>query len=176
MPTNRSACEFACGDRTGVLIARVPFPAKTPSNAAVNLLSRSRIRNLNCPARSPRSIIRLRACWAVQAPVGCAVTPRMCTVRVLISIANSTYTRWRSTVSTCRKSHARRTPLRGAASTDPAAQSGGGRDLPPQDRDLVPQHQDLRILGGVTARQQRQPPEPPDHEQVDKPNEHDRRA
>ena len=28
MPTNRSAKEFACGVRTGVLIARVPFPAK----------------------------------------------------------------------------------------------------------------------------------------------------
>jgi hypothetical protein len=38
--------EFACGDRTGVLITRVPFPAKTPSNAVVNLPSRSRIRNL----------------------------------------------------------------------------------------------------------------------------------
>jgi hypothetical protein len=32
-------------------------------------------------ARSPRSIRRLRACWAVQAPVGWAVTPRMCTAR-----------------------------------------------------------------------------------------------
>ena len=79
VPTNRSAYAFARGDRTGVLITRVPFPAKTSSNAAVNLLSRSRIRNLNRPARSPRSMSRLRACWAVQAPVGCAVTPRMCT-------------------------------------------------------------------------------------------------
>jgi len=76
LPVNRSeevqyaARGFARGDRTGVLITRVPFPAKTPSNAVVNLLSLSRIRNLNCRARSPRSIIRLRACWAVQAPVG----------------------------------------------------------------------------------------------------------
>jgi len=68
--TGRSAKEFALGDRTGVLITRVPFPAKTSSNAAVNLPSRSRIRNLNLLARSPRSIMRLRACWAVQAPVG----------------------------------------------------------------------------------------------------------
>jgi hypothetical protein len=30
-------------------MTRVPFPAKTPSNAVVNLLSRSRIRNLNRP-------------------------------------------------------------------------------------------------------------------------------
>jgi hypothetical protein len=27
------------------------------------------------------------------------------------------------------------------------------RDLPTQDRDLMAQHEDLRILGGVTARQ-----------------------
>jgi hypothetical protein len=50
------------------------------------------------------------------------------------------------------------------------------RDLPPQDRDLMPQDQDLRVLRGVTARQQRQPAEHPDHEQVDKADEHERRA
>ena len=27
---------------------------------------------------SPRSMTRLRACWVVQGPSGCAVTPRMC--------------------------------------------------------------------------------------------------
>jgi hypothetical protein len=42
------------------------------------------------------------------------------------------------------------------------------RDLPTQDRDLVPQDQDLRILGGVAADQERQPTEHPDYEQVDK--------
>src|SRR5690242_21643120 len=46
VPTNRSANEFARGVRTGVLITRVPFPVKAPSNAAVNLLSRSRIYEL----------------------------------------------------------------------------------------------------------------------------------
>jgi hypothetical protein len=50
------------------------------------------------------------------------------------------------------------------------------RNLPPQDRDLMPQDQDLRVLGDITARQQRQPAEQPDHEQVDKANEHERRA
>jgi hypothetical protein len=50
------------------------------------------------------------------------------------------------------------------------------RDLPPQDRDLVPRHENLRVLGYVTARQQRQPAEHPDHEQVDEANEHERRA
>jgi hypothetical protein len=44
VPTNRSVYKFARGDRTGVLITRVPLPDKTPSNAAVNLLSLSRIR------------------------------------------------------------------------------------------------------------------------------------
>jgi hypothetical protein len=98
---------FARGVWTGVLITRVPFPVKRPSNAAVNLLSRSRMMNLNRPARSPRSRRRWRTCWAVQAPVGCAVTPRMCTARVWISITTSTYKRRNVTVSTCRKSHAK---------------------------------------------------------------------
>jgi hypothetical protein len=57
----RSAKEFARGDRTSVLMIRAPWPTNTSSNAAVNLLSRSRIRNLNCPARSPSSMSRLRA-------------------------------------------------------------------------------------------------------------------
>jgi hypothetical protein len=47
----------------------------------VNLPSRSRIKNWNRSARSPRSISRLRACWATQAPVGCAVIPPRCTRR-----------------------------------------------------------------------------------------------
>jgi hypothetical protein len=84
-----------------------PLPASTSPDAAVNLLSRSRIRNLNRAARSPRSVSRWRACCAVQAPVGCAVTPRMCTRRVWISITNKTYSRLRSTVPACRKSNAR---------------------------------------------------------------------
>src|ERR1035438_5206081 len=33
--------------------------------------------NLTRCACSPRSMIRLRACWAVQSPVGCRVTPRL---------------------------------------------------------------------------------------------------
>ena len=57
--------------------------------------------------RSPRSISRLRACWAVHSPVGWAVTPMMCTRRVPISITKNTCRRLRNTVSTCRKSHAR---------------------------------------------------------------------
>jgi hypothetical protein len=48
-------------------------------------------------------------------------------------------------------------------------------DLPPQDRNLMPEHQHLRILGGVTARQQHQPAEHPDHEQVQEAHDHKRR-
>jgi len=80
-PSARHRRSPAAG-RTGVLTTRVPFPAETSSNAAVNLLSRSRIKNLNRPARSPTSITRFRVCWVVQAPAGCSVTPRMCTARV----------------------------------------------------------------------------------------------
>ena len=49
-------------------------------------------------------------------------------------------------------------------------------DLPPQDRDLVPQHEDLRILGSVIPGKEHQPAEHPDHEQVDETDLHDRRA
>src|ERR1019366_4168441 len=46
------------------------------------------------PIRSPRSISRLRACCAVQAPSGWAVTPRMCTCRVATSMTNKMYRRF----------------------------------------------------------------------------------
>src|SRR4051794_24077106 len=66
----RSAIAFARGARIGVRMIRMSAASKTASNAAVNLLSRSRIRNRNRSARSPRSISRLRACWVTQAPCG----------------------------------------------------------------------------------------------------------
>jgi hypothetical protein len=40
-------------------------------------------------------------------------------------------------------------------------------DLRPQHRDLMPQHQDRRIPRGITTRQEHQPAENPNHEQVD---------
>jgi IstB-like ATP binding protein len=49
VPMNRSAIAFARGARTGVRMIRISAPAKTASNAAVNLLSRSRIKNANWP-------------------------------------------------------------------------------------------------------------------------------
>ena len=70
VPMNRSAIAFAGGARIGVRTKRMSAPVKTASNAAVNLLSRSRIRNRNRSARWPRSINRLRACWLIHAAVG----------------------------------------------------------------------------------------------------------
>jgi hypothetical protein len=47
-------------------------------------------------------------------------------------------------------------------------------DLTAQQCDLLPQHQDLYVLDGVVARQEHQPPEHPDHEQVHQTDQHDR--
>ena len=60
---------MALGARTGLRMMRMSAPANTASKAVVNLLSRARVKNLNCSARSPRSIRRLRACWVTQALV-----------------------------------------------------------------------------------------------------------
>ena len=90
VPMKRSAIAFARGARTGVRRMRMSAPANTASKAAVNLLSRSRIRNRNCSARSPRSMSRLRACWVTQAPVGWAVIPARCTRRRPCSITTRT--------------------------------------------------------------------------------------
>jgi hypothetical protein len=57
--------------------------------------------------RSPRVRARLRACCTVHSPLGCAVTPPRCIRRVPCSMNTSTYMRFSSTVSTCRKSTAR---------------------------------------------------------------------
>jgi hypothetical protein len=46
------------------------------------LLSQSRIRDLNDPTRSPRSISRFLACWVTHLLVGLAVTLRTCTLLV----------------------------------------------------------------------------------------------
>jgi hypothetical protein len=40
----------------------------------------------------------------------------------------------------------------------------------------MPQHEDLRILRGIAPRQQRQPAEHPDHEQIDETDQHECRA
>ncbi len=50
------------------------------------------------------------------------------------------------------------------------------RHLTAQHRDLVPQHQDLRVLGSVAPRKERQPAEQPGHEEIDEAKEHERRG
>ena len=114
----------------------VPAAWKTASNETVKFDPRSRTRNLMLSNRSPRVRARLRACCTVQSPVGCAVTPPRCIRRVLCSMNTSTYSRFSSTVSTCRKSTARIPaawacrncrhvgPERRGAGSMPAAQAG----------------------------------------------------
>src|SRR5207302_1661216 len=46
VPTNLSAYALALGERTGVLMTRLPSEANTSSKEVTNLESRSRIRNL----------------------------------------------------------------------------------------------------------------------------------
>jgi len=77
LPIQRSAIAFMRGVRTLQSTVRIPAPARTASNAAVKFEPRSRIMNLTRYACSPRSMIRLRACWTVHSPVGCEVTPRI---------------------------------------------------------------------------------------------------
>ena len=69
-PAQRSVIAFARGARTGVRITLAPNEVNTPSKDRVNFASRSRTRNHTRSARSPRSMTRLRACWATHAPVG----------------------------------------------------------------------------------------------------------
>lgn len=107
LPIQRSMIAFARGARIGVLMICIPSLTKTASNMLVNFESRSRIKNLNCATRSPRSISRLRACWQTQSAVGCAVTPRTCTRRLACSTTVKQYRRVSSTVSQWKKSQAR---------------------------------------------------------------------
>ena len=62
-----------------MLVAVCEFILFTASNVVVNFVSRSRMRNRNAAARSPRSMTRLRACWVVHSPVGFAVRDRSTT-------------------------------------------------------------------------------------------------
>ena len=149
------------------------------------------------PMRSPRSRSRLRACWAVQEPSGWAVTPRMCTRRVLTS---SRSTRSRISVLVLGRPgrlgyvHLRVISRRCQASSVPGVTSRWARaapqqqpgqrrqdrpvgpvrpgpgDLTAQHSDLMTQHKDLRVLGRLAAAQQHQPAKDPDHDQVEQAN------
>ena len=54
----------------------MPIEANTASKLAVNLVSRSRIRNRKRWPVSSRSAAKLRATWVTHAPFGLVVTPR----------------------------------------------------------------------------------------------------
>jgi hypothetical protein len=98
---------FARGLRGGIFTASMPASARTASDAPVNCPARSRTRNRESAARSPRSIKRLRTCCTVHGPSGLAVTPRMCTYREPTSITKKQYGRFRVTAqSTWKKSTA----------------------------------------------------------------------
>jgi hypothetical protein len=55
----------------------MPSAAKTASKALPNLESRSRSTNVRVETRSARSISKLRAAWVVHAPVGCTHPEQM---------------------------------------------------------------------------------------------------
>jgi hypothetical protein len=46
-------------------------------------------------------------------------------------------------------------------------------DLAAQDRDLMPGHQDFRVLGNIAAGEERQPAEQPDREQTGEAKQHE---
>jgi hypothetical protein len=83
---------------------------------------------------------RLRACCAAHAPVGRAITPATCSLRVPCSMNTSTYSRWSSTVSTTRKSQAMTARL-GSEELPP------GRPGPPQRETEAGRVQDLPYRG-----------------------------
>jgi hypothetical protein len=90
VPTNRSAKAFARGARTGVRITRMPSGRKTSSKLAVNLASRSRIKNLTAFVRLASTSDRLRACWVTHSRTGLAVTPATYTLLVSSSMKKNT--------------------------------------------------------------------------------------
>ena len=57
---------------------------------------------------------------------------------------------------------------------DAALAASVAAGLAPQHRDLVPEDQDLDVFDGITLRQQYEPAEHPDHEQVDETDKHER--
>ena len=58
-----------------------------------------------------------------------------------------------------------------------SAQSGFGRATwRAQEGDLVTDHQDFHVLGNISAGEERQTAEQPDHEQIDEAKEHECRG
>jgi hypothetical protein len=117
-PVSRSALEAVAGlgacrgrrdpsqaRRSGVVLPDVDG-GEHGVDGRGELASRSRLRNRQRRPASSGSMSRLRACWVSQAPVGWAVTPRMCTRRVVCSMTKKTYSRRRAMVSRWNRSQA----------------------------------------------------------------------
>ena len=85
-PTKRSAIAFARGARTGVLTIRTSMAVKTASMAVVNFGVAVADEEPEASSGVVEIHDQLRACWVSQAPLGWAVTPRMCTRRVACSM------------------------------------------------------------------------------------------
>src|ERR1017187_7048703 len=86
-----SAIAFMRGVRTLQSTVWIPASARTAPDAVVKSGPRSRIMNLTRSAWSPRSMMRLRACWVVHVLAGCGVTPGMRMRRVACSITARAY-------------------------------------------------------------------------------------
>jgi hypothetical protein len=105
VPTNRSAIAFARGDRSldDPRAVRSEYLVERSGELTVTVTDQE-LERTGALAELHEQVAGL---LGGPGPAGCTVTPRMCTARVRISITNSTYRRWSSTVSTCRKSQAR---------------------------------------------------------------------
>ncbi len=79
---------------------------KTTSKEAVNLASRSQMRNFSELTWSASSIEWLRACWITHSATGLVVMPAIRTRRVSWWMNARTWSLRRRTVSTWKKSHA----------------------------------------------------------------------
>src|SRR5664279_2078743 len=82
---------FARGACTGLRQVRIPASVNTVSHAAVNFVSRSRMRNFNALDARSRSTSRFRACWVTHALFGCAVAPKIRMRLLVCSITARTY-------------------------------------------------------------------------------------
>src|ERR1700730_7705552 len=100
--------EFILGIRIPLGTTSIPASARTASNSAANLPSRSRIMNRARQPASSSSMTRFFAACATQEAVGCAVAPRTRTWRLACSSTANTYIRVLVRVTVSRKSQASR--------------------------------------------------------------------
>ena len=90
VPMTRSQMAFARGAGTGVVMILMPSAANTASKDPVNLVSRSRMRNLAVLTCSVRPMQMLRACRVTYSVTGLAVTAAIRARRVSWWMNNST--------------------------------------------------------------------------------------